>query len=171
MNNRRTLRNCCSFHYLRISTRLRPTRWLKGSKRSECNNNNNWRRNGLGREDLMITSLSLIKLFFKSVSPAMQTVTPRWRYDQIAAFLSPHPHPHPLLLAAVNAEPLMALASSSSSLKNVCLPPPSPYLSNNETTQLSVSIHNGAALEPSWPAYRSRGAVVVQQQRPNWGMN
>lgn len=95
----------------------------------------------------------------------MQAVTPRWRYDQMAAFLlPPPPHPTHHFLAVVNAEPLMAVASSSSSLKNVCLPPPSPYLSNNETTQLSVSIHNGAALEPSWPVYKSRGASAAQQQ-------
>lgn len=81
----------------------------------------------------------------------MQTEIPKWRFEQIAAFLPPSPHP--CFLAVVNAKPLMAVASSSSSLGSVCLPPPSPYLSNNETTQLSVSIHNGAALEPSWPAY------------------
>lgn len=52
-------------------------------------------------------------------------------------------------LTVVNAQPLMAMASSPTSLKNVCLPPPSPYLFNNETTQGCVSIHNGAAVEPS----------------------
>lgn len=90
----------------------------------------------------------------------------------ITALLSHPTHrPPPLLpvcfLAAVNTQRLMAMASSSSSLKNVCLPPPSPYLSNYETTQLSVSIHNGAAVEPSWPAYKSSGAAAVQQERCN----
>lgn len=58
-------------------------------------------------------------------------------------------------LTVVNAQALMAMASSPTRLKNVCLPPPSPYLFNNETTQDSVSIHNGAAVEPSWLAYKS----------------
>lgn len=88
----------------------------------------------------------------------------------ITAFLSHPSHPPPLpacFLAVVNAQPLMVVASSSLSLKNVCLPPPSPYLSNNETTQLGVSIHNGAAVEPSWPAYKSSGVAAVQQERSN----
>lgn len=102
----------------------------------------------------------------------MQRVILRWQYDHNYSLpiSSPHPPPHPPHLcfhAVVNAQPLMVVASSSSSLKNVCLPPPSPYLSNNETTQLGVSIHNGAAVEPSWPAYKLSGVAAVQQERCN----
>lgn len=101
---------------------------------------------------------------------AVQAIITRWQYNHnysafvlvLSARLPPPPppppvshHPHTtvwvvLLLAFVNAHALMAMASSLARLKNACLPLPFSYLLNNETTQGNASIHNGAAVEPSW---------------------
>lgn len=118
-----------------------------------------------------------------SASPhAIQAIITRWQYyhnysssflsSSLPLFLYPLPSSGSCcFLAVVNAQPLMAMASSPTRLKNVSLPPPSPYLFNNETTQGSVSIHNGAAAEPSWLAYKSWRAEAIQQERSNWEIN
>lgn len=70
----------------------------------------------------------------------------------------------------------MAMASSPTRLKNVCLSPPSPYLFNNETTQASVCIHNGAVAEPTWWAIQigsgqcSKEDLIERQIRPFTGI-